>query len=98
MAEIVDFSRISSLWTRASELIRELNYLIINTPTLDSDNEGHLNMKEAFQLKEQLNIQNLIFTNINHTTLTPEELDEKFSNYPVVILAYNGLELDILLY
>ena len=95
MAEIVDFSRISSLWTRASELIKELNYLIVNTPTLNSDNEGHFNRNEAFQLKEQLNIQNLIFTHINHATLTPEALDKKFSNYPVVNLAYDGLELKI---
>lgn len=79
----------------ASELLQGINYLIVNTPTFDSDNEGHLNMKEALHLKEQLNIQNLILTHINHTTLTPHELEDEFNNYSDVILAYDGLELKI---
>jgi len=79
----------------ASELLQGINYLIVNTPTFDSNTEGHLTMKEALHLKEQLKIQNLILTHINHTTLTPHELEDEFNNYPDVTLAYDGLELEI---
>jgi ribonuclease BN (tRNA processing enzyme) len=46
---------------------------------------------EAIELKEEIGVRQLILTHINHNNRPHDELEEYVSQYPGVIVAYDGM-------
>ena len=67
--------------------------LIANTPTFEPPKEDHITLVEAIELKEQVGVRQLILTHINHNNRPHDELEEYVSQYPGVIVAYDGMSL-----
>ena len=74
-------------------LIQGADLLIVNTPFFDKGGNDHLNVLEAIRLKEELGINELILTHINHYNLPHDELEARVKPYGNVIVAYDGMEI-----
>lgn len=76
-------------------LMVDADILIVNTPTLQPPKEDHITLVEAVDLKEQVRARQLILTYINHNNLPHDELEQYVSQFPGVIVAYDGMKLEV---
>jgi phosphoribosyl 1,2-cyclic phosphate phosphodiesterase len=74
-------------------LMAGADVLIVNTPTFEPPKEDHITLVEAIELKDQVGAKQLILTHINHNNRPHDELEEYVSQFPGVIVAYDGLGL-----
>ncbi len=76
-------------------LMTGADMLIVNTPTFEPPKEDHITLVEAIELKEQIGIGQLVLTHINHNNRPHDELDAYVDQYPGVVVAYDGMSLEI---
>ncbi len=78
-------------------LIERASVLIVNTPYLEAPegDASHLGVRQALALKENLEIERLVITHANHHNLPHDELERFVASHPGVIVAYDGLALDL---
>ncbi len=79
----------------ARSLMIGVDLLIVNTPTFEPPKEDHITLVEAIELKEQVGAKQLIVTHINHHNRTHDELEVYVHQYPDVIVAYDGMSVEI---
>ena len=88
-------STLSRLTNYARCLIDGADVLIVNTPTFEPPKEDHITLTEAIELKKQVNAGKLILTYINHNNWPHDELEDYASQFSDVIVAYDGMCLEI---
>ena len=76
-------------------LISKAAILIVNVPRFEPPSEDHLTVVEAISLKEELDVQHLILTHINHHNRPHDELENYVSQFDGVTVAYDGLTLSL---
>lgn len=79
----------------AHSLISEADILIVNVPRFKPPHEDHLTLVEAISLKEELAVQHLILTHINHHNRPHDELEAYVSQFEGVSAAYDGLTISL---
>ncbi|RMD58926.1 hypothetical protein D6833_12235 [Candidatus Parcubacteria bacterium] len=89
----------SSMPSRTTNYARCLmagaDVLIVNTPTLQPPKEDHITVVEAVQLKQQVSAKQLVLTYINHRNLPHDELEQFVQQFPGVVVAYDGMCLEV---
>ena len=88
-------STTSRMTNYARSLMIGADVLIVNTPTFEPPKEDHITLTEAIELKEQVEAEQLVLTYINHTNRSHEELEDFVRQYPGVIVAYDGMVLEV---
>jgi len=76
-------------------LMTSADMLIVNTPTFEPPKKDHITLVEAIELKEQIGAGQLVLTHINHNNRPHDELDAYVGQYPGVIVAYDGMSLEV---
>lgn len=79
----------------ARSLMAGADMLIVNTPTFEPPKEDHITLLEAIELKEQVGAKQLVLTYINHNNRPHDELEDYVRQYPGVIVAYDGMSLEL---
>ena len=79
----------------AYRLMDGADLLIVNTPTFSPPKEDHLTASEAVKLKEQVRASRLVLTHVNHNNLPHNELEEWAKGLDGVVIAYDGLEIQV---
>jgi len=79
----------------ACQLMRWADLLIVNTPTFEPPKEDHITVIEALRLKEKIGVPRMILTYINHRNKPHDELVEYVSQFPGVMVAYDGMEVEV---
>jgi len=69
--------------------------LIVNTPRFSPPHEGHITVVEAVKLKERVGANRLVLTHCNHHNRPHDELEEWAKGLDGVMVAYDGLEIEV---
>lgn len=76
-------------------LMRDVDLLIVNTPTFQLPKEDHINVVEAIRLKGEVGAKELILTYINHTNKPHDELEAYVRAFEGVHVAYDGMSIEV---
>lgn len=85
----------AELTNYAHRLVEGADLLIVNTPFFDQVGRDHLNVLEALQWKEELNVKRMVLTHINHYNLPHDDLEAYVSRYENVQVAHDGMEIEM---
>lgn len=85
----------SRLTNYARSLMTGADVLIVNTPTFEQPKEDHITLVEAVELKEQVEVDQLVLTHINHNNRPHDELEVYVRQLPGVTIAYDGMSLEV---
>lgn len=89
-----DSSRHLSNYARCQ--IEGADILILNTPFFRAgEDETHLTVEEAFALKNEIKVKQLVLTHANHFNRPHDELEAYVSQFEGVIMAYDGLTINV---
>jgi len=76
-------------------LMAGADLLIVNTPRFAPPHEDHITSVEAVELKKQMGANRLVLTHCNHHNLPHDELQEWAQTQDGVVIAYDGLEINV---
>jgi len=80
----------------ARTLVEGADVLIVNTPFFQANGDhSHLSVEEAIAFKEKVHAGQLVLTHANHFNLPHDELEAYVSQFPGVIAAYDGMEMEV---
>ena len=94
VVHLTDSGRRLSNYARC--LIDGADALIVNTPFFEPlEAEAHLSVKEAIALKDEMGVERLVLTHINHHNRPHDELEAYVAQFEGVTVAYDGLTIDV---
>jgi pyrroloquinoline quinone biosynthesis protein B len=85
---------IADLTQDVQKSIDNSDVLIIDGVFFDQSRVGHIAITESIPILQKLEIGEVIFTHMNHTELTHEELEEELKPYGYKV-AYDGMKIKI---
>lgn len=78
------------------KLLRKANVAIFHTPKFSSDHKnGHLDVKSVMEIAKKYPSTQIIISHIGHNNLSHEELEKELADYKNIIVAYDGLEINV---
>jgi phosphoribosyl 1,2-cyclic phosphate phosphodiesterase len=76
------------------KIIDNSNVIIIDGVFYDKSRVGHISIKDSIPFLQKLNLGQVIFTQMNHSEPTHEELEEKLKPYEYKFkVAYDGMKI-----
>ena len=79
------------------EQMENADVVVFHTTTYDKVSSDHISVKDVLNLisRDEIEIKEIILSHINHENLTYEKLVKKLARYDNIIVAYDGMEIEI---
>lgn len=77
-----------------NQLVKKSDIIVFHTPGFDCGTD-HIDVISVIEISKKYQSTRFVISHIGHNNLTHEELEEKLAPYDNIIVAYDGLEIEV---